>query len=111
MNWNAISVPRPPKSSIILPAIGSCARLARNFTPISRRERWRPSWRTCRTADNTMASDSKSRFGGYLANAFMLALTLALIATAVELYVRLVEDDGMQFDLEMWKYAKSVKTV
>jgi lysophospholipase L1-like esterase len=58
-----------------------------------------------------MASDSKSRFGGYLANAFMLALTLALIATAVELYVRLVEDDGMQFDLEMWKYAKSVKTV
>jgi hypothetical protein len=41
----------------------------------------------------------------------MLALTLALIAGAVELYVRLVEDDGMQFDLEMWKYAKSVKVI
>jgi hypothetical protein len=41
----------------------------------------------------------------------MLALTLALIAGAVEPYVRLVEDDGMQFDLEMWKYAKSVKVI
>jgi hypothetical protein len=41
----------------------------------------------------------------------MFVLTLALIAGAVELYVRLVEDDGMQFDLEMWKYAKFVKTI
>jgi lysophospholipase L1-like esterase len=58
-----------------------------------------------------MASDSKPRYRGYLVNALTFVLTLALIAGAVELYVRLVEDDGMQFDLEMWKYAKSVKTV
>jgi lysophospholipase L1-like esterase len=58
-----------------------------------------------------MASDKKARYRNYLANAFMFVLTLALIAGAVELYVRLVEDDGMQFDLEMWKYAKSVKMI
>ena len=38
-------------------------------------------------------------------------LALVLIAGTLELYVRLVEDDGMQFDLEMWKYAKSVKII
>src|SRR5262249_55930073 len=58
-----------------------------------------------------MVSDTKPRYRGYLANALMFVLTLALIAGAVELYVRLVEDDGMQFDLEMWKYAKSVKKI
>jgi hypothetical protein len=58
-----------------------------------------------------MLSDKKARYQGYLANAFMFALTLAVIAGAVELYVRLVEDDGMQFDLEMWKYAKTVKVI
>jgi len=58
-----------------------------------------------------MLSDKKARYQGYLANTFMFVLTLALIAGAVELYVRLVEDDGMQFDLEMWKYAKSVKMI
>src|SRR5262245_50397205 len=58
-----------------------------------------------------MTSDKKLRYRGYLANAFMFVLTLALIAGAVELYVRLVEDDGMQFDLEMWKYTKSVKAI
>jgi lysophospholipase L1-like esterase len=41
----------------------------------------------------------------------MFAITLLLIAGAVELYVRQVEDDGMQFDLEMWKYARSVKRI
>lgn len=37
---------------------------------------------------------------------------LLLLATCVgiELAVRLVVDDGMQFDLEMWKYATEVKT-
>lgn len=29
----------------------------------------------------------------------------------VEAYVRFVEDDGMQFDLEMWKYARDVKQI
>jgi hypothetical protein len=55
--------------------------------------------------------ENQSRLRSYLANTLMLVLTLAVIAGAVELYVRLVEDDGMQFDLEMWKYAKSVKMI
>ena len=58
-----------------------------------------------------MTSDINPGYRGYFLNALMLALTVALIAGAVELYVRLVEDDGMQFDLEMWKYAKSVKVI
>lgn len=45
---------------------------------------------------------------------FALYLTTILVATAcaallVEATVRLVIDDGLQFDLEMWKYAKEIK--
>ncbi len=42
-----------------------------------------------------------------------LLVTIALIITAAftEVAVRLVADDGMQFDLEMWKYARDVKVV
>ena len=54
---------------------------------------------------------AQPRYRGYVANAFTLLLALVLIAGALELYVRLVEADGMQFDLEMWKYAKSVKVI
>jgi lysophospholipase L1-like esterase len=41
----------------------------------------------------------------------LLATLLSLIVTAVglELLTRLVADDGMQFDLEMWKYARDIK--
>jgi lysophospholipase L1-like esterase len=41
----------------------------------------------------------------------LLATLLSLVVTAVglELLTRLVADDGMQFDLEMWKYAREVK--
>jgi len=41
----------------------------------------------------------------------LLATFLSLVVTAVglELLTRLVADDGMQFDLEMWKYAREVK--
>jgi lysophospholipase L1-like esterase len=47
---------------------------------------------------------------------FAFALVLAAIccvfvAGVFELTVRFVFDDGMQFDLEMWKYAVEVKTV
>jgi lysophospholipase L1-like esterase len=47
---------------------------------------------------------------------FAFALVLAAIccvfvAGVLELTVRFVFDDGMQFDLEMWKYAVEVKTV
>ncbi len=42
-----------------------------------------------------------------------LLLIVCLVITAVftEVAVRLVADDGMQFDLEMWKYARDVKVV
>lgn len=39
------------------------------------------------------------------------ALVAASIGIALETYVRLVVDDGMQYDLEMWKYARALKQV
>ena len=39
----------------------------------------------------------------------LLSVLFALLVT--ELAVRFVIDDGMQFDLEMWKYARDVKVV
>jgi hypothetical protein len=33
----------------------------------------------------------------------MAAMWLAIIGVGLEAYVRLVVDDGMQYDLEMWK--------
>jgi GDSL-like Lipase/Acylhydrolase family len=41
----------------------------------------------------------------------VVAATAVLIALALETFVRLAVDDGMQFDLEMWKYAREVKRV
>src|SRR5712691_1940510 len=41
----------------------------------------------------------------------MIVATLALAALGIELAVRVAIDDGMQFDLEMWKYARDVKQV
>jgi lysophospholipase L1-like esterase len=43
----------------------------------------------------------------------VLLTVVALVVTAgfTELAVRFVVDDGMQFDLEMWKYARDVKVV
>ncbi|NJM36029.1 MAG: SGNH/GDSL hydrolase family protein [Rhodomicrobium sp.] len=43
--------------------------------------------------------------------ALLLAIVLAITAAFTETAVRLVADDGMQFDLEMWKYARDVKVV
>ena len=39
------------------------------------------------------------------------AVKIDLTALFLEAAVRLVVDDGMQFDLEMWKYARDVKVV
>ena len=36
---------------------------------------------------------------------------ILVTALAFEVLTRLVVDDGMQFDLEMWKYARDVKYV
>jgi lysophospholipase L1-like esterase len=41
----------------------------------------------------------------------MATFCVAVVFLCVEVYVRVVVDDGMQFDLEMWKYAKDVKIV
>jgi lysophospholipase L1-like esterase len=43
----------------------------------------------------------------------LLAMLVSLIVTALglEVLTRRVADDGMQFDLEMWKYARDIKQV
>src|SRR6266852_3009630 len=41
----------------------------------------------------------------------MVVGTIAATALSVELFVRAFIDDGMQYDLEMWKYARDVKQI
>jgi hypothetical protein len=41
----------------------------------------------------------------------LLMVSLAISFLFVELAVRLVIDDGMQYDLEMWKYARAAKQI
>ena len=41
----------------------------------------------------------------------MAAISIVFVFGALEIAVRTIVDDGMQFDLEMWKYARDVKTV
>ncbi len=60
----------------------------------------------------TMPEKGESgRLRRYLANTLTLAIAIGFILGSLELYVRTVEDDGMQYNLEMWKYAKRVKFV
>jgi lysophospholipase L1-like esterase len=47
----------------------------------------------------------------FLFPALLLAVCAVVTAAFTEIAVRLVADDGMQFDLEMWKYARDVKVV
>lgn len=42
-------------------------------------------------------------------NGITLALSLMLVYAGAELYVSWAVDDGMQFDLEMWRYARAIK--
>jgi lysophospholipase L1-like esterase len=44
-----------------------------------------------------------------LSNLLATLISLVITAFALELLTRLVVDDGMQFDLEMWKYARDIK--
>jgi hypothetical protein len=39
-------------------------------------------------------------------NALLLALSLLVVYSGAELYVGYAIDDGMQFDLEMWRYSR-----
>jgi lysophospholipase L1-like esterase len=47
----------------------------------------------------------------YVFAALALVLLAAVVAVGLEIYVRLIIDDGLHFDLEMWKYAREVKQV
>lgn len=42
-------------------------------------------------------------------NALAVAFSLLIIYAGAELYVSYAVDDGMQFDLEMWRYSRAVK--
>ncbi len=48
---------------------------------------------------------------GFLGMVLAIVLGVALSAGVLELAVRFVLDDGLNFDLEMWKYAKDLKAV
>jgi lysophospholipase L1-like esterase len=59
----------------------------------------------------TANPSGKSRTGPWLFGALTVVLCIAVLWGAAELFVRFVVDDGMQFDLEMWKYARDIKVV
>lgn len=42
-------------------------------------------------------------------NALMVLFSFAVVYAGMEAYVSLAVDDGMQFDLEMWRYAREIK--
>lgn len=48
---------------------------------------------------------------GFIFGAIAIALSLLIALSAIEIGVRLLADDGMQYDLEMWKYARIAKRV
>ena len=45
----------------------------------------------------------------FAANLLTMAAAVLVALVALESFVRLAADDGMQFDLEMWKYARALK--
>jgi lysophospholipase L1-like esterase len=47
----------------------------------------------------------------YLFNLITLVVCVLIFAAGIEGYVRLFVDNGMQFDLEMFKYARDVKVI
>lgn len=55
------------------------------------------------------ARTAKPLFGEWAANVLVLVVTLAVAWGAAEAYVAYAVDDGMQFDLEMWRYARAIK--
>ena len=54
-------------------------------------------------------SATRPRVGDWVVNVLVLLVTVAIAWTGAEIYVAKVIDDGMQFDLEMWRYAKYIK--
>lgn len=53
----------------------------------------------------------KSRVREWVPDALVLFVALCIIYTGMELYVAFAIDDGMQYDLEMWRYARELKRV
>jgi hypothetical protein len=51
----------------------------------------------------------KPLFGEWAANALVLLVSVAVAWGAAEAYISWKIDDGMQFDLEMWRYARAIK--
>lgn len=47
----------------------------------------------------------------FLTNVAVLAATVVVMAAAFELACRTVADTGMQYDIEMWKYATAIKRI
>ena len=57
-----------------------------------------------------MATGS-SRLRDWGLSAAALVFSLALVYAAAEAYISYAVDDGMQFDLEMWRYSRAIKRV
>jgi lysophospholipase L1-like esterase len=49
------------------------------------------------------------RLREWAGNALAFLISLLVVYGAMELYVSVAVDDGMQFDLEMWRYARDIK--
>jgi hypothetical protein len=49
------------------------------------------------------------RLRDWAGNAAAFLISLLVVYGAMELYVSFAVDDGMQFDLEMWRYAREIK--
>ncbi len=47
----------------------------------------------------------------YIFGLITFAISVLIVAAGIEGYVRLLVDDGMQFDIEMFKYARDVKVI
>ena len=47
----------------------------------------------------------------FLKSSALLIVSIALSFLTIELYVRTFVDDGLNYELEMWKYAKLMKQV
>ena len=48
-------------------------------------------------------SATRPRVGDWIVNVLVLLVTVAIAWAGAEIYVAKVIDDGMQFDLEMWR--------
>jgi lysophospholipase L1-like esterase len=56
-------------------------------------------------------NDSTNQTNSFLLYFITLLLSFFFIAVGAELYVRLVADNGMNYTLEMWKYARQAKQI